>query len=64
MATGGGKPGITAKVKVVEVTATRVTFQFKDDDASYFEVGHGYVAQFQPTPPEHSGGDGEKPKDS
>jgi len=61
MSGGGGKPGFTAKVTAVSVGATEVAFRFKDDETSYFEVGHEYVVFFQPTPPEQpASGEGEQ----
>lgn len=58
MAVGGGKPGITAKVRVITVTPNTVELQFKDDETKYFKVNDEFVAQFLPTPPDGAMGAG------
>jgi hypothetical protein len=63
MAVGGGKPGLTAKCTVINIVDNQVVLQFKDDllqrPSDYLEVGHEYVVQFLPTPPDNPmGGEG------
>lgn len=44
----GGKPGITARIKIVAVNASDVTFTFVGDVTEYFKVGEEFMAKFVP----------------
>jgi hypothetical protein len=65
MATGGGKPGVTFRAKVVSVNETSVTFQAVNDKPSdYLKVEDDGVVQFVPAPPSDPGSGGGEPGNS
>ena len=54
----GGKPGLTAKVKVATAAGAEVVFEFdKVSDVDYFEIGQEYIAHFMPTAEEKKDGE-------